>query len=406
MKTLGRMPLRTRVPGFSGSLMLAFLAGLVFPLPGATAASPGEPEGSLIAVDYAALIGGADLDFKVPLGPGAERGLPIGNGRVGTLLWTRPEQSKLHMQLNHTDVFAFRNSSAATLDAHAFYCNGCGFVDIDVGDDVFGDHATSNHLAVYDAVAEVSGRGVRIRAFAWNQKDVIAVEITDEKVPATKTRQSGNLPRFGGWHLFPFFPGRRLAVGHHRHPPGDRREHVAGPAHRPLLEGLAAGEHQHHEHTGEVFAEQDARDDRDAGEEVGAERAGEELREQIPDERDAAEEEHRHQRQVGQREATTGKPARGIERPERHRPAAEPRPGEHGPGSEREDRAHGDRLIHRERLAGRRPRPRGVCHGGGPQLCIRAKGSPAARISASAAASSWSRSRTASSAMKSQARRT
>jgi hypothetical protein len=94
--------------------MLAFLAGLVFPLPGATAASPGEPEGSLIAVDYAALIGGADLDFKVPLGPGAERGLPIGNGRVGTLLWTRPEQSKLHMQINHTDVFAFRNSSADT----------------------------------------------------------------------------------------------------------------------------------------------------------------------------------------------------------------------------------------------------------------------------------------------------
>ena len=181
MKTPGRMPLRTRVACLSGSLVLAFLAGLTFPLPGATAASPSEPGEALIAVDYASLVGGADLDFKMPLGPGAERGLPIGNGRVGTLLWTRPEQSKLHMQINHTDVFAFRNSSAATLDAHAFYCNGCGFVDIDVGDDAFGDHSTSNHLAVYDAVAEVSGRGVRIRAFAWNQKDVIAVEITDDR---------------------------------------------------------------------------------------------------------------------------------------------------------------------------------------------------------------------------------
>ena len=181
MKTLGRMPLRTRVACLSGSLLLALLAGLAFPLPGATAASPSEPGEALIAVDYASLVGGADLDLKMPLGPGAERGLPIGNGRVGTLLWTRPEQSKLHMQLNHTDVFAFRNSSAATLDAHAFYCNGCGFVDIDVGDDVFGDHATSNHLSVYDAVAEVSGRGVRICAFAWNQKDVIAVEITDDR---------------------------------------------------------------------------------------------------------------------------------------------------------------------------------------------------------------------------------
>ncbi|MCX7416192.1 MAG: hypothetical protein NTY25_06845, partial [Planctomycetia bacterium] len=125
--------LRTRTAGPSGGLMLAVLAGLAFALPCAAEAPPGEPWGDLIAVDYAALVGGADLDFTMPLGPGAQRGLPIGNGRVGTLLWTRPERSKLHMQLNHTDVFAFRNSSAATLDSHAFYCNGCGFVDIDVG---------------------------------------------------------------------------------------------------------------------------------------------------------------------------------------------------------------------------------------------------------------------------------
>jgi len=134
------------------------------PLPAATSAISAEPAGALMAVDYAALVGGADLDFAMPLGPGAERGLPIGNGRIGTLLWTRPEQSKLHMQLNHTDVFAFRSSSAATLDAHAFYCNGCGFLDIDVGDDVFEDRSTSNHLSVYDAVAEVCPAGASASA--------------------------------------------------------------------------------------------------------------------------------------------------------------------------------------------------------------------------------------------------
>jgi hypothetical protein len=99
-------------------------------------------------------------------------------------------------------------------------------------------------------------------------------------------------------------------------------EHVAGPAHRPRSSASPAGEHQHDEHAGEVFAEENARDDRDAGEQVGAKRAGEELREQIPDERHAPENEHRHQRQVGERERAAGKPAAGIERPERtDRPA-------------------------------------------------------------------------------------
>ena len=73
--------------------MLAVLAGLALLLPAATTAISGEPAGALMAVDYAALVGGADLDFAMPLGPGGERGLPIGNGRIGTLLWTRPEQS-------------------------------------------------------------------------------------------------------------------------------------------------------------------------------------------------------------------------------------------------------------------------------------------------------------------------
>ncbi|MCX6880866.1 MAG: hypothetical protein NTW21_44765 [Verrucomicrobia bacterium] len=89
------------------------IAAIMFPLKG-MAASDGRltQVGTMVAVDFAALVSKADLDFKVPLGGlETERGLPIGNGRVGTLLWTHPEQSKLHMQVNHTDVFAFRSSS-------------------------------------------------------------------------------------------------------------------------------------------------------------------------------------------------------------------------------------------------------------------------------------------------------
>jgi hypothetical protein len=136
---------------------------------------------SMVSVDYAALVSKADLDRNAPLGPNNERGLPIGNGRMGTLLWTAPDQSKLHLEINHTDVFAFRSSSAAPLGDHDFYCNGCGDIDIDVGENVFTDASTKNHLGIYDALAEVQGKDVHARAFVWNTKDVVAVEITDNR---------------------------------------------------------------------------------------------------------------------------------------------------------------------------------------------------------------------------------
>jgi hypothetical protein len=127
-------------------------------------------------------------------------------------------------------------------------------------------------------------------------------------------------------------------VGERRHPPGQGRKHVAGPAHRPALERLAPREHQHHEHAGEVFAKQHARHDRDTGEQVGAERAREEFSEQVPDERDPTEHEHDDERHFGEREAAAREPLRGIDRPERHRLRAE-----------REERSHGNRLVDGDR---------------------------------------------------------
>jgi len=165
--------------------VLVLAVGLVFPPKGMAAADGRLTRvGSMMSVDFKELVSKADLDFRGPLGDlNNERGLPIGNGRVGTLVWTHPEQSKLHMQVNHTDVFAFRNSSAAVRDrdGHTYYCNGCGLVDIDFGGNVFAGASVSNHLAVYDAVADVAGTGVRTRSLAWHSKDVIAIEIIDER---------------------------------------------------------------------------------------------------------------------------------------------------------------------------------------------------------------------------------
>ena len=62
-----------------------------------------------------------------------------------------------------------------------------------------------------------------------------------------------------------------------RHALGQRREHRRGAAHGVAFQRFAAGEHQHDERAGQVLAQQHRRDDRNAGQQIGAELAGPEL---------------------------------------------------------------------------------------------------------------------------------
>jgi hypothetical protein len=146
-------------------------------VPGAAATGP-----VLMEVDYRALVSRADVERPFPLGVAEAEypGLPVGNGRLGTLLW-QPSPAILALQLNHTDVFAFRASSHATRDAHQDYGNVCGRVEIGFGEDVFRPDTTHNHLGLYEALATVTGAGVRVRGLAWHAEDVLALEITDER---------------------------------------------------------------------------------------------------------------------------------------------------------------------------------------------------------------------------------
>jgi hypothetical protein len=57
-------------------------------------------------------VSGADLVYDQPV-ERSEEGVPIGNGRMGTLVWTTP--GTLHMQINRADVYA----SDSTRRSHA-----------------------------------------------------------------------------------------------------------------------------------------------------------------------------------------------------------------------------------------------------------------------------------------------
>src|SRR5204863_6783780 len=97
-------------------------------------------------VNFSNLLARADLDYPTAVDR-SEAGVPIGNGRMGTLVWTTP--TAIRLQVNRVDVFASNRDSESFPERNSDYCGGCGFVDVDFGDDgteVFPYEHTTQHL--------------------------------------------------------------------------------------------------------------------------------------------------------------------------------------------------------------------------------------------------------------------
>ena len=136
---------------------------------------------SLMEVDYESLVSKADLKFDKVL-PKHQYGLPVGNGRMGSLVWinNKLHQSKLKLQINRVDVFG-SNSYSAVHELHTDYSGACGFVEIDFNSEPFVPGKTMQHLNVYDALMTASGKDFKVRVLAYNQLDVMAIEIDDSR---------------------------------------------------------------------------------------------------------------------------------------------------------------------------------------------------------------------------------
>jgi hypothetical protein len=135
----------------------------------------------LLKVNYKSLVSRADLDYSTPV-VRSEEGMPVGNGRMGSLVWTTP--ASMHFQINRVDVFAEGNNTNSFPKGHTDYSNGCGFVDInmvDYGSDVFAGSSFNQHLSVFEGLATVKGSGVSSRVLVWNDKDVMVTEIDDQR---------------------------------------------------------------------------------------------------------------------------------------------------------------------------------------------------------------------------------
>jgi hypothetical protein len=133
-------------------------------------AAPALAQQQASAVDIRKLISAADLVYDEPA-PRSEEGIPVGNGRVGTLVWITPTQ--VRMQINRVDVYANNCATTRFCERHNDYCGGCGYVDIDFGAEV----EFRQRLSVYDGVLEMDARNVSARMYAHPSLDAMAVNI-------------------------------------------------------------------------------------------------------------------------------------------------------------------------------------------------------------------------------------
>jgi hypothetical protein len=158
------------------SIIASAAVALCFPLLRAQSAGS-----KILDVDFRKLVSRADLDYDKPASR-SEEGMPVGNGRMGSLVWTSP--SALKFQINRVDVFAENSYTASFPRADTDYASGCAYLDINLvqsGDDVFSGGAFRQNLSVYDGLMTAHGAGVTARVLAWPQRDVMAVEIDDQR---------------------------------------------------------------------------------------------------------------------------------------------------------------------------------------------------------------------------------
>jgi len=158
--------------------MKLFFSALAFSLLAASGAHAGD---DLLNVNYRALVARGDLDYTNPA-TRSEEGMPVGNGRMGSLVWTTLDA--LHFQINRVDVFGENSYTVSFPQADSDYAAGCGYVDINLvqaGNDVFTGRDFHQHLSLYDALMTAQGKGVTARVLAWPQRDVMAVEIDDQR---------------------------------------------------------------------------------------------------------------------------------------------------------------------------------------------------------------------------------
>ena len=109
---------------------------------------------------------------------------PIGNGRMGTMVWTSP--AAVHLQINRVDVFAVNRDHqgqpgqrGSTTD----YCGGIAGVVVHIGGQPFapGQESFRQRLSLENAECTIEGKGLEVRCFISADSDLLVMEVDDRR---------------------------------------------------------------------------------------------------------------------------------------------------------------------------------------------------------------------------------
>ena len=120
----------------------------------------------------------ADLIYTQPVAR-SEEGMPVGNGRMGSLVWTTPRRSdsrSIAPTSTRTTATRTASSSATTTIAAAALT-----VEIEFSEPVFPGSDFHQQLTVYDGALTVEGGGTKTELLAWPDQDVMAIQVIAPK---------------------------------------------------------------------------------------------------------------------------------------------------------------------------------------------------------------------------------
>ena len=132
-------------------------------------------------IDFEKLVSRADIHLDGPV-KRREGGMPLGNGIMGSLVWTGPQSLKF--QINRTDVFANNCETNSFPERSMDYGYACGCIDVDFPDyheDVFGEKELKQHLSIYDGILTMMGKDVVCQVTAWHKNDIMLIQVEDNR---------------------------------------------------------------------------------------------------------------------------------------------------------------------------------------------------------------------------------
>lgn len=144
-----------------------------------SADEPAQTSGVRISAPHA-IVARSDLVYDKPA-ESPDAGQPIGNGRMGTMVWTSP--NAIHLQINRVDVFAVNREHQGQRGGATDYCGGLAHVTIDVGGQSFaaGEKKFLQTLSLENAECTIEGADFQVRTFVSAADDVLVMELDDQR---------------------------------------------------------------------------------------------------------------------------------------------------------------------------------------------------------------------------------